>query len=90
MLYNTLKFLHILLTILAVGFSMTFGLILSRAEKADKDGRELKYALTDRAADEHDRERLLRAPRASSALVWSSSAAYSGRRCGFTDRRRSS
>ena len=45
MLYNTLKFLHILLAILAVGFSMTFGLILSRAEKADKDGRELKFAL---------------------------------------------
>jgi uncharacterized membrane protein len=45
MLYNTLKFLHILLTIIAVGYVMTFGLILSRAEKADRDGRELKYAL---------------------------------------------
>jgi len=44
-LYNTLKFLHILLAILAVGFVMTFGLILSRAEKADTDGRELKFAL---------------------------------------------
>ena len=46
MLYNTLKFLHILLTIIAVGYSMTFGLILSRAAKASQDGRELKYALT--------------------------------------------
>jgi uncharacterized membrane protein len=46
MLYTTLKFLHILLTIIAVGFSMTFGLILSRAAKASQDGRELKYALT--------------------------------------------
>jgi len=44
-LYNTLKFLHILLAIFAVGFSMTFGLILSRAAKADKEGRELKFAL---------------------------------------------
>jgi uncharacterized membrane protein len=46
MLYNTLKFLHILLTIIAVGYTMTFGLILSRAAKASQDGRELKYALT--------------------------------------------
>jgi uncharacterized membrane protein len=46
MLYNSLKFLHILLTIVAVGYSMTFGLILSRAAKASHDGRELKYALT--------------------------------------------
>jgi uncharacterized membrane protein len=45
MLYNTLKFLHILLTIIAVGYSMTFGLILSRAAKASQNGRELKYAL---------------------------------------------
>ena len=45
MLYTTLKFLHILLTIIAVGYSMTFGLILSRAAKADQDGRELRYAL---------------------------------------------
>jgi uncharacterized membrane protein len=44
-LYNTLKFLHILLTIIAVGYSMSFGLILSRAAKANQDGRELKYAL---------------------------------------------
>jgi uncharacterized membrane protein len=46
MLYNTLKFLHILLTIIAVGFSMTFGILLSRAARASQDGRELKYALT--------------------------------------------
>jgi uncharacterized membrane protein len=45
MLYNTLKFLHIVLAIIAVGYVMTFGLILSRAERVDKDGRELKYAL---------------------------------------------
>ena len=45
MLYNTLKFLHIVLAIIAVGYVMSFGLILSRAEKADHDGRELKYAL---------------------------------------------
>jgi uncharacterized membrane protein len=46
MLYNSLKFLHIVLTIIAVGYSMTFGFILSRAAKASGDGRELKYALT--------------------------------------------
>lgn len=45
MLYNTLKFFHILLAIIGVGYVMTFGLILSRAERADQDGRELKYAL---------------------------------------------
>jgi uncharacterized membrane protein len=46
MLYNTLKFFHILLAIIGFGYVMTFGLILSRAERADQDGRELKYALT--------------------------------------------
>ncbi len=46
MLYNTLKFVHIVLAIIAVGYVMTFGLILSRAAKVDRDGRELKYALT--------------------------------------------
>jgi uncharacterized membrane protein len=45
-LYNTLKFVHIVLAIIAVGYVMTFGLILSRAAKVDRDGRELKYALT--------------------------------------------
>jgi uncharacterized membrane protein len=46
MLYTTLKFLHVLLTIIAVGYSMTFGLLLARAAKAGPDGRELKYALS--------------------------------------------
>ena len=46
MLYTTLKFLHVLLTIIAVGFNMTFGLLLARAAKGGPDGRELKYALS--------------------------------------------
>jgi uncharacterized membrane protein len=46
MLYTTLKFLHVLLTIIAVGFNMTFGVLLTRAAKAGPDGRELKYALS--------------------------------------------
>jgi uncharacterized membrane protein len=45
MLYTTLKFLHVLLVIIAVGFNVSFGLILGRAAKASTDGRELKYAL---------------------------------------------
>ena len=89
-LYNTLKFLHILLTIIAVGFTMTFGIILSRAEKGDKDGRELKYArqtvrFMSRIANigfvliVHGWRGLVQRPGASP-----------GRRCGFTDRRGSS
>jgi uncharacterized membrane protein len=45
MLYLTLKLLHILLAIAAVGFNVSYGLIIGRARKAGADGRELRFAL---------------------------------------------
>jgi uncharacterized membrane protein len=45
MLYNVLKFVHILLAIIAIGFTSAFGLIIGRAAKAGGDGREMLYAL---------------------------------------------
>ena len=44
-MYLTLKFLHILLAVVAVGFTSSFGLILGRAAKAGTDGREMRFAL---------------------------------------------
>jgi uncharacterized membrane protein len=43
MLYATLKFLHVLLAIVAVGFNMTYGLVIGRARKAGT--AELGFAL---------------------------------------------
>ncbi|HEX7087528.1 MAG TPA: DUF2269 family protein [Vicinamibacterales bacterium] len=45
MLYTTLKFLHVLLAILAVGFNAAYGLLIARARNAGPDGRELRFAL---------------------------------------------
>ena len=45
MLYLTLKYVHVLLAIIALGYNATYGLIIGRARKAGADGRELKYAL---------------------------------------------
>lgn len=44
-MYLTLKFIHVFLAIVAVGFTSSFGLILGRAAKGGADGRELKFAL---------------------------------------------
>jgi uncharacterized membrane protein len=44
-MYTTLKFLHILFAIVAVGFNTSFGLILGRASAGGADGREMKFAL---------------------------------------------
>ena len=44
-MYITLKFLHILLAIIAVGFTSSFGLIAARAGAGGADGREMKFAL---------------------------------------------
>lgn len=44
-MYLTLKFFHILLAIIAVGFTSSFGLILGRARAGGADGREMKFAL---------------------------------------------
>jgi len=43
--YLALKFLHVFLAIIAVGFTSSFGLILARAARGGADGRELKFAL---------------------------------------------
>ena len=43
MLFTTLKFLHILLAIIAIGFNSAYGLIIGRARKAGT--AELKFAL---------------------------------------------
>ena len=45
MTYLVLKFVHIVLAIVAVGFSSTFGLLSVRAAKAGGDGREMMFAL---------------------------------------------
>jgi uncharacterized membrane protein len=45
LVYLTLKFLHIFLAIIAVGFTSSFGLILGRAGKTSADGRDLTFAL---------------------------------------------
>ena len=44
-MYLALKFLHVFLAIVAIGFTSSFGLILARAAKGGADGRELKFAL---------------------------------------------
>ena len=43
--YVVLKFVHIVLAIVAVGFTSTFGLLSVRAAKAGGDGREMAFAL---------------------------------------------
>lgn len=45
MLYTTLKFVHVVLAIIAVGFNSAYGLIIARARKVGPDARELKFAL---------------------------------------------
>ena len=44
-MYLTLKLVHIILAIIAIGFNIAYGLIIGRARKAGTDGRELKFAL---------------------------------------------
>ena len=41
----SLKFLHIVLAIVAVGFNATYGLLIGRARRAGPDARELRFAL---------------------------------------------
>ncbi len=45
MLYLSLKLVHVLLAITAVGFNASYGVIVGRARKADIDGREIRFAL---------------------------------------------
>ena len=45
MLYLSLKYVHIVLAVIAVGYNASYGLIIGRARKVGTDARELKYAL---------------------------------------------
>jgi uncharacterized membrane protein len=46
MLYLSLKLVHVFLAIIAVGFNVSYGLIIGRARRSGgTDGRELKFAL---------------------------------------------
>jgi uncharacterized membrane protein len=45
MLFTTLKFVHIVLAITAVGFNAAYGLIIGRARAGGIDGREMRFAL---------------------------------------------
>src|SRR5262245_34258817 len=45
MLYLSLKLVHIILAIIAIGFNIAYGLVIGRARRAGTDGRELKFAL---------------------------------------------
>jgi uncharacterized membrane protein len=44
-MYLSLKLLHVVLAIVAVGFNASYGLIIGRARKAGTDGREMRFAL---------------------------------------------
>jgi uncharacterized membrane protein len=45
MLYTTLKVVHILLAIVAVGFNASYGLLIGRARSGGPDSREMRFAL---------------------------------------------
>jgi uncharacterized membrane protein len=45
MLFTTLKFVHVLLAIVAVGYNASYGLIIARARSGGIDGREMRFAL---------------------------------------------
>ncbi len=45
MLYVVLKFVHVLLAMIAIGFNASYGLLIGRARSGAGDARELKFAL---------------------------------------------
>ena len=45
MLYAVLKFVHVLLAMIAIGFNASYGLLIGRARSGAGDARELKFAL---------------------------------------------
>ena len=45
MLYTLLKFVHIVLAIVAVGFNASYGLVIARARSVGTDAREMRFAL---------------------------------------------
>jgi uncharacterized membrane protein len=45
MLYTILKFVHIVLAIIAIGFNASYGLIIARARSSGPEEREMRFAL---------------------------------------------
>lgn len=45
MLYLTLKYVHVLLAIIAVGFNASYGILIGRARRQGPDAPELRFAL---------------------------------------------
>src|SRR5262245_47021635 len=45
MLFTTLKFIHVWLAIVAIGYNASYGLLIARAQAGGIDGREMRFAL---------------------------------------------
>jgi uncharacterized membrane protein len=45
MLFTTLKFVHVLAAIIAIGYNASYGLLIARARAGGIDGREMRFAL---------------------------------------------
>jgi uncharacterized membrane protein len=45
MLFTILKFLHVWLAIMAIGYNAAYGLLIARARAGGIDGREMQFAL---------------------------------------------
>jgi uncharacterized membrane protein len=45
MLFTTLKFIHVCLAIVAIGYNASYGLLIGRARSGGIDGREMRFAL---------------------------------------------
>jgi uncharacterized membrane protein len=45
MLFTVLKFVHVWLAIMAIGYNASYGLLIARARAGGIDGREMKFAL---------------------------------------------
>ena len=45
MLFTTLKFVHVVLAIVAIGYNASYGLLIARARAGGIDGREMRFAL---------------------------------------------
>jgi uncharacterized membrane protein len=45
MLFTTLKFVHVVLAIVAIGYNASYGLLIARARAGGIDGLEMRFAL---------------------------------------------
>lgn len=44
-MFTTLKFFHVVLAIIAIGYNASYGLLIARARSGGIDGREMRFAL---------------------------------------------